>query len=161
MFSGRTEPFRALEKLRTNTGSSRANTITLPCRGSLPIRDRTSRRMLPKITRNGRSGQEEREAGSCYHRISPGERTYWRLAGLWSCLGNLSKRKNLIWHEPLRGLHPVAVKLDPIAPAGLIKGSRPHPRQQVTIVDARVSNQDGAVDLSDPAVLAPLEQPDA
>src|SRR5258708_6947188 len=63
MFSGRTEPFRALEKLRTNNGSSRANTVTLPCRGSLPIRDRTSRRMPPQITRNGRSGQEEREAG--------------------------------------------------------------------------------------------------
>src|SRR6266436_2334596 len=111
----------------------------------------------PQITRNGRSGQEEREAGSCYHRISPGERTYWRLAGLWSCLGNLSKRKNLIWHEPLRGLHPVTVKLDPIAPAGLIKGSRPQTRQQVTIVDARVSNQYGAVDLSAFAVLASIE----
>src|SRR5260370_7021595 len=110
MFSGRTEPFRALEKLRTNNGSSRANTVTLPCRGSLPIRDRASRRMPPKITRNGRSGQEEREAGSCYHRISPGERTYWRLAGLLSCLGNLSKRKNLICPEPLPRLPPTSVK---------------------------------------------------
>src|SRR5258708_33695349 len=102
-------------------------------------------------------GKKSGRLGSCYHRISPGERTYWRLAGLWSRLGNLSKRKNLIWHEPLRGLHPVAVKLDPIAPPGLIKGSQPQTRPQVTIVDARLSDQYGALDLSAFAVLASIE----
>src|SRR5260370_37406742 len=77
MFSGRTEPFRALEKLRTNNGSSRANAVTLPCRGSLPIRDRTSRRMPPQN--------------------NPQWQVWARRAGGWELLSpNFAGRKDLL-----------------------------------------------------------------